>query len=285
MRVNTVLKTSFFVAVLLASLSLANPANANLTVTPETFEITSLSNQVIVNNLKITNNFKSEKIVNISVADISAEGEESEVSVTNNPKYALSPLITVSPKTLTIPAGSARFVEYVLTIPPNVPSGAKLGAVIASSDGKDLASLILVNIPSGQIAPPELISFGAKDIFNFESPKFMTRVKNSTNAYFKFAGEVSISTLFGQEIAKVNLDPKVILPEATRRAEVTWSIDKPFGIYRAEFRGVSDKNEQEVTATSYFVGLAAPPAAPVVASIIIIAGLYLYRKIKRRLSV
>lgn len=104
---------------------------------------------------------------------------------------------------------------------------------------------------------------------------------NQGNVHVKPSGMLLIKNIFGRTVAEIPVAEWTVLPEASRRTEVSWDPSLPFGRYTAEARiNFGDDSKEQITSTSFWVF----PLKVLVPLIVFLAGLGVltYLWIRRR---
>lgn len=228
---------------------------SSVQVSPETIEILARPGDSVPNFIKYTNLSNESVEVTIGVSDLTPSGEDSGVTVTNSPKYALTPYLTLQSRKLTVPPDSSRSVEFVISIPGEEKPRGLVGGVTFSTPGQpELATLILLSIAGYTYQPPTLLSFTANNTFTPGSASFTALVSNPNRSFLKTAGQIKIYDLLNREVAVLDIPPHNILPESVRKINMTWEKRGLTGVYRAELTSVNDKTRDKLVSQAYIVG-------------------------------
>lgn len=232
---------------------------ASVEVDPETIEILLRPGDSSPNFIKYTNLSKDSVEVSAEVRDLVAVGEDADVTTTNDPKYALTPFITIQSKKFTVPPGRSQSVEFVLTVPAGTKSGGYLGGIALTTPGQpELGSLILLNVSGYSYKSPELLTFASENLFTPGPANFTARVKNTNDNFLKVAGQIKIYDPLNRELAVLEIPPHNLLPGATRKINMSWDRAGLTGLYRAELTLNNDKTRDKLVSQSFIVGTAEP---------------------------
>ena len=138
--------------------------------------------------------------------------------------WSLRPFTTL-PKTVTIPAGATKTVNYTITIPKTMGAGSYYSAILYQAGGANGGNVALnasgvtlafVSVPGQVKESMTLQKFGAynsKDngatgsfvfVDMLEQPRMVAyALKNSGNVFESPAGNITIKDMFGHQIANV----------------------------------------------------------------------------------
>lgn len=268
----------------LAATTSKTPNNAfgeALEIAPPVVTLTADSGQTITTQIQIRSASGARLLVTSAVNDFTAAGEDGTPKVlldsdeTESNPYSLktwvAPLqdmilepkqikaltVTIHVPARTAPGGYYGVIRFTATPPELKDTGVSLSA--------SLGSLIFLRINGQAKEGLELqdftVSGGGHTGSLFESAplEFAQRLKNTGNTNLQPAGQVSITDMFGQKIANVNvnLPPRYILPQTTRK--FTEPLDSAvigdkflFGQYTATLKLTYGDNKQEVAGTITF---------------------------------
>lgn len=166
----------------------------------------------------------------------------------------------------TIAPKNSRTFSFKIRVPANAEPGGHFGSIVFKTtlaDASDqtgavvqqeIGSLILVKIAGDIREAAEIASFETdKNIYNNQSVEFVTRIKNNGNVHVKPQGKITISNLFGRELAVVPLEERNVLPDAVRRLSNSWQTPAfAFGRYRADLTAVYGGSNEILNATTTF---------------------------------
>ena len=144
--------------------------------------------------------------------------------------------IVVMKDSAVIPARGESKVNVVVNIPTNAEPGGHYGVIWAgesSPDGGGTVSitgnvglLVLVNVSGDVTEGATVEEFNFLDKFQSRLPvEFFSRIKNEGSVYFKPRGDVVIKGIFGNEVSRIDANPKQsnVLPDSIRRIdEIMW---------------------------------------------------------------
>jgi hypothetical protein len=247
LRQTTKLKLIALLAVVIfASVALAvraqNQQVLPLTVIPPKQEVLINPGERFSTSVKFLNQGDSPVTGALSVLDFIVEDDKGTPVFLDNPKvvgtteipakYSAAKWITVPQNSLTIEGKGNVSVPITISVPASAAPGGRYAAVLFQPAG----SLTLGNPESAQETPIAIrlasliyirvagaISESAS-VTKFEGPTFLeygpttitTQILNQGNYHISPQGAVSLKNIFGQVVAKSNLDAKNIFPGTSR---------------------------------------------------------------------
>lgn len=217
-----------------------------MSISPPTFELTLRKGETATNVIKFENINNFPLSIGVSVRNFTAQGEEGAVNLTTEENsFSLASWVSVSPKTVTIPANSRAVFSFIIKVPNNAEPGGHFGSIIfATAPPKDvqqtsaavaqeIGALILLKIPGITKLSYDIASFSPEKTIFWSNPlSFIVRVRNNGSVHVKPSGRIILTNMFGQK--KIQEVPaKNVLPDAVRRIEVSVSPQLLFGYYTA----------------------------------------------------
>lgn len=237
----------------------------SLSVSPPTFEINANPGDVIENSIRAENLTEEPLSITLEKRNFIAIGEEGSVNLTEDEdRFSLSSWIEVLPQKYLIPPKSSYIFKYKVSIPKDAEPGGHFGSIVFKSDGvmptgtgaavsQEIGTLVLVKVAGEIKEKGRLLSFEPiKKFWEYGPISFESRIKNEGNIHLKPYGVVNIKNIFGKKVATVNIDPKNILPDATRKSATVWDKKYLFGRYVAIINLSYGQPSQFLTATTHF---------------------------------
>ncbi len=252
-----------------------------LEIAPPVINLRADPGQTITTKINLRGVSSQTLLVTGEVNDFVAAGEDgtpkllldSEEEVSN--PYSLKTWVKPLPE-LTLNPKQVKEMSVTITVPANAAPGGYYGVVrftgtppelkgTGVSLSASLGSLLFIRV-SGQAQEGMQVEqfYAANDntqswLFESTPIKFVERLKNTGNTHLQPAGQVTVTDMFGQKVAtlNVNLPPRNVLPASIRRFEQPMDSsvigDKMlFGRYTADLRVAYGDNHQEVTASLTF---------------------------------
>ncbi len=233
-----------FVVAFIGSCVLASSANA-LTVSPAVIDYDADPGKTISGKIKIFNDSGATFTYDVTTQRFQAGGETGEPEIitegTDNVVNDLKDWINFNgEKRVTLDAGQSKEFTYEITVPQNAePGGHYAVAFFTHSSGIEgesglglgakLGVLFLVNVSGDINESSSFLNFTTKKSFISHLPaEFVLRIKNEGTVHFRPKGNITITNIFGNEVAKIpaNTNKNAILPNSIRRLDSWWIKDK-----------------------------------------------------------
>lgn len=255
-----------FYLVLSTIVSAQSPApsspSTGLAVTPPTFEINGNPGDTIKNTVKLENMHPYAVEIAVDRRNFTAVGEEGAVGLTEeDTSFSLASWIEVTPTSVTIPPKTAQYFTFNIKVPLNAEPGGHFGSLIfrtiptekldgsGASLAQEIGSLVLLRIAGETVEQANIESFNTtKSIFEQGPVNFEIRLKNQGNVHTKPSGTIVITNMLGSQVASITVEPKNVLPGATRKLDAVWDTKWRLGRYSATYTAVlSDQTTRSAT--------------------------------------
>ena len=288
-----------FYWVLSTLVSAQSPASSTpstgLAVTPPTFEINGNPGENIKNTVKLENMHPYPVEIAVDLRNFTAIGEEGAVGLTEEEtSFSLASWIEVTPKTITLAPKTSQYFTFNIKVPLNAEPGGHFGSLIfrtipteklegsGASLAQEIGSLVLLRIAGETIEQANIESFTtSKSIFEKGPVNFEVRIKNLGNVHTKPTGTIVITNALGKQVDSVSVEPKNVLPGATRKLEATWDTTWRIGRYSATYTAVlSDKTTRSQTTTFTIL----PYRALALALVVVVILVLVLKKYQKRLT-
>lgn len=274
-----------------------NPSSPStgLAVTPPTFEVSGNQGDIIKNTVKLENMHPYPVEIAVDRRNFTAIGEDGAVGLTEEEtSFSLASWIEVSPSSITLPAKSTQIFNFTIKVPLHAEPGGHFGSLIfrtipteklegsGASLAQEIGSLILLRIAGETVELSTIESFIAQQNIYEKGPvSFEARLKNLGNVHTKVNSTITITNLLGTQVASIPVQPKNILPGATRKLDATWDTTWGFGRYTATLTAVmSDSSTRSATTTFTII----PYRLLIVIFLILLIISFLLKKYQKRLS-
>lgn len=271
-------------------ISIAYPVNAQapnnsesgqaLEIAPPVISLFADPGETINTKINLGNISNSELIVVSQVNDFVAAGEDGTPKVLTEDgqeKSVYSIIEWVEPlDNLLLTNKEKKDLPVVINVPANASPGGYYGVVrftatppelkdTGVSLSASLGALIFIRVNGAVNEQLSLEEFAVKKdnkpITLLESTpiEFSVRVKNTGNIYEQPTGQISITDMFGNKVAtvNVNLEQRIVLPDSIR--EYTATLDSGvignkqlFGSYKAELKLIYGEDKQTITSETSF---------------------------------
>jgi hypothetical protein len=285
----------FTAALLLwGSITIAQQDSIQLAISPQVLDTSANRGDVIVNQFRLTNGSDEEITINAIPKNFTPQGEDGAIDLTtDDTSYSLAKWISVEPSQVKIAANKTQDFKVTISVPANAEPGSRFGSVVFATTPPDsqgsgavvsqeIAPVILVTVAGDLVESAEIVDFySTKTVWSNEPEAiFEARIKNNGNVHFKPTGVVEIKDMFGNNVAKVSLEDKNVLPDSIRKIDAKWPIEGfKMGKYDAELTIVYGNNDEIVKSKTTFYIIPYQIILPVVAILsLMIFVLVKYRK-------
>jgi len=223
-----------------------------LAISPLTFELSANPGDSLENKIKVSNPSESTISIKMEVEDFTATGEMGYVVVeeTENETYSLKKWVRTTPEEFTLKPGEQKFVTFIIDVPENAEPGGKYGSVLAAITGvvgpegsgvavaQKVGALVLLSV-SGEIKEEiKVKEFFAPCFSEYGPIPFTLRFENTGTVHGRPRGLVSVTNIFGKQVANIEFPQKNVLPGAIRKVETSWNQNWLWGIkYQATLVG------------------------------------------------
>ena len=262
-----------------ASPAAAPGSGQALEIAPPVLNITADPGQTVTSQISLRDISSGKLVVKGQVNDFMAAGEDGtpKILLEENDQNPYSLKAWVSPlQQLTLEPRQIKNLPIVIKVPANASPGSYYGVVRFTATAPELqdtgvslsaslGALVFLRVNGAAKEGVEVVSFtmnnGGKPATLFESTpvKFVERLKNTGNVHEQPAGQITISDMFGNKIANVNINlpPRSILPQSIRKFEQPLDSevigDKVlFGRYTAKLLVTYGSNKQTVASSITF---------------------------------
>jgi hypothetical protein len=247
-----------------------SPNAITISISPPVFELSANPGERIRNNIRVTNLSETPQEIFVDKRNFTALGEEGGVDLTeDDTSYSLSKWIGVNKERVTIPAKKAETFQFTISVPANAEPGGHFGSLVfktqakelpegqaGASVGQEVGALLLVKVAGDIHEQVGVASFGAQSGLYDRGPvTFETRTENTGNVHLKPRGTITITNMFGGEVATLQLDERNVLPDAIRKVDTEWNDSSlRFGRYTATLSLVYGSEGTIVnSSTSFFI--------------------------------
>jgi hypothetical protein len=279
-----------------------------LEIAPPVIYLTANPGQTLKTQVFLRDISSGDLIVTGEANDFTASGEDGTPKIIlnndNNPNpYSLKNWIA-APASLRLVPREVKTMAITINVPANGSPGGHYGIIRFTATppslknsgvslSTSLGALILLTV-NGKVNEnlniKELsVNKGGKTGSLFQSGplNFVTRLENTGNVHEQPTGQITVTNMFGKNLATVNINlpPRNILPASTRK--FTSALDssvignkKLFGRYTAKLKVTYGQDKKVVTSTTTFWVIPYKLIAGLI--IALIAGFFLLRYALRR---
>lgn len=287
----------FFLAIFLAPILGSVQTVKAVTLSPLTFELFANPGEIVSNVIRVSNEDPNPVNVVIEVQDFAPVGEEGQVTLQQGDDsytYSLASWVTVTPKVITIPGHDSRPVEFTINIPPNAEPGGHYSSVLASisavpTEGavtiaQKVGSLLLLNVAGDVVEQLHIAEFSAPSLSEYGPVEIVARFENDGTVHLKPRGFILIKNIFGQEVEKIELPQKNVLPRSIRRVETAWGERIMFGRYEATLTAIYGSTNQPLSSVTSFWVIPWKIATAIAIGLIILLALLIKGRKRIRLA-
>lgn len=270
------------------------PDRIQLAISPQVLDTQVNKGDSISNEFRLTNGSDEAITIVATPKNFNPQGEDGAIDLTtDDTTYSLAKWITVQPQTVIIPAKSTQSFDVDINVPGNAEPGSRFGSVVfattppesdsaAAVVSQEIAPVILVTVAGDLVESAEVVDFyPTKSVWSNENEIILqSRIKNNGNVHFKPTGSVVIKDVFGNEVTKISLEDKNVLPDSIRKIDAKWN--QPgfrIGKYTADLTVVYGDNDQIVKSSTTFYIFPYQVILPIVIAIgLILFVIVRYRK-------
>ena len=220
-------------------------AAEGLTLSPPSFEMTLKPGEETAYTIRVTNPTKNLIELYPSAGNFTASGDDGQpkyeigtTAIENTSSFSIASWISFyTPKVALLPEQVVEF-KFRIKVPEDAEPGGHYGIVFLGTkppEDKDqksqvalssmVGSLLLVRIPGDVREETSIEEFSAPWFFFTPPVDFNIFLRNTGNIHVRPQGEVSITDWRGQDIDRLDINPKKgsILPESRRKFDVSWT--------------------------------------------------------------
>ena len=235
--------------------------SSRITVSPLNFELTANPGDTVTNTVRISNPGSSVITIRMEVEDFTVVGETGRVVVepAETETYSLAGWVEVLPDLFTLQPGEQQAVEFSIKVPFNAEPGGHYGSILASTiavtgEGftgaaiaQKVGSLVLLSVSGDVIEELNVKEFTAPGFLEFGPIPFVIRFENEGTIHVRPRGFVTITNWRGKKVVDLEFPQKNVLPDSTRRIEVTWDTKWLLGKYTATIVGSYGSSNNPIT--------------------------------------
>lgn len=274
--------TAFSTVLVPATVDAATPSRGGgqaLEIAPPVVTLTADPGQRVTAEISLRDVSSGSLRVTNEINDFTAAGEDGTPKILLNSDeqtpYSLKSWIApIAP--LTLKSREIKKIAVTIRVPANASPGGYYGVIRFTGTAPDLegngvslsaslGALVLLRVNGAAVEKLSSTEFFAEQngkkasLFESVPIKFVQRIKNEGNVFEQPAGLVTITDMFGKNVATlgVNQPPRNILPGTIRRFEVP--LDSSvignkmlFGRYKADLSLTYGTNKQKITDSFTF---------------------------------
>ena len=223
-------------------------------VGPGRTEIELSPGETVIQEISITNRISDNRIFKLEVEDITGTSDASEaVKLSGNERgpYSIWDYISFPEDQFSLTLGERARIPVTISIPSNAEPGGYYGSVLVSTVQADennnplaarqpvvarIGSLFFLRVKGDTVISGETVEISAlaDNTWYEEGPIDLGILyENNGSVHVNPYGELSITSMFGEEVGYVELEPWFVLPGSLRLREVSWDREFLLGRYTA----------------------------------------------------
>lgn len=224
--------TSALCLAIICTLSLHSMAQANnITVTPplQSVELTP-DQEVYQGSISYTNNYDQDITLTASGRDfgnLEEGGGLFFLGTNDQSQYKLTPWLTITPSSITIPAKQQQTITYTITNNQDLSPGGHYAAILAtlSSDNDEtiainqsLSTLLFVNKQGGHVYKVEVDELQPQTAWWGQVEGATLNIKNNGNTHLTPRGKLELKDPLGNSIGQtiINNQSAILLPNSSQ---------------------------------------------------------------------
>lgn len=219
----------------------ADEGASGFTISPPVFELRSNPGEQLTEVVSIYNNGPIDLNLVTSMENLQPIGEAGQVQVIQDQEGlpSLKDWLTVKENSFTVKKGETKNVNFTVNVPANADPGGHFATVLFGTIGsptknatgalvvQKVGTLVLLTVAGDAKTSADIVEFTApKAVWHSGAVNLNLRVKNSGSVHVRPRGFLTLTNVFGRQVAQVELDGKNILPGGTRVIPVAISLPK-----------------------------------------------------------
>ncbi len=248
-------------AILFLAAGFTMAQSRRIAVTPLNFEMTVERGEAKSDYITVLNpSYEDGVEVEMTIEDMFPEGEEGRVILSSPEEdldiMAISRWITFEPREFSLEPREQKNVRFTVDVPENANPGGHYAGLIAGSGEAEIegtgvtltqriASLVLLTVPGEMVEDLSTVDLStSQNYYEYGPVTFSSRFRNEGTVHLRPEATITVEDLFGREVAEIPVEPRNVLPDATRRVDSKWDENRLWGIrYTATLNGVYGMDE------------------------------------------
>lgn len=238
-------------------------AQVSLGLSPLIFELTGNPNDIIENQIKVSNPSSQIVSINMTVEDIAPTGEIGLIVVEpgETETYSIAKWTKTEPEEFTLNPGEEKRVKFTISVPHNAEPGGHYGVVVAGSNqivggptGSAIAprvgAIVLMTVPGAMKEYLTIKDLTAPKYSEHGPINFSIRFENKGTVHVKPRALITITDFLGKKVTDVHITEMNVLPNAIRKFQASWNQKWLFGgRYTATLTGIYGASNIPLTPT------------------------------------
>jgi len=242
----------------------AQDSNRGFTVSPLVFELSANPGDKLTQTLKVDNITNEPMNIAADLRNFVARGEEGQPGLTTeDTSFSLASWMEVTPAEGVIPAKGSQTFKLTISAPLNAEPGGHFGSVVfktkpSTGEGniavvQEIGALVLLKVAGEVKESANIESFSVKPGFSENGPfNFELRLKNSGNVHYKPIINITVTNMFGKEVARLQVDGRNVLPDSIRKFTAQFEKKWLWGRHTATATVVYGSTNQVLVAQTKF---------------------------------
>lgn len=161
------------------------------------------------------------------------------------------------PESFIFQKDESKSITYTIAAPEDAEPGGHFGVAFFKATrmgpqeglkvGTRVGMLIFVTVPGQFLQKGQILDFSGPGFVQKGPVNFKIKFENTGTVHFEPKGEITITNIFGKEVAKVPVKGQIVLPTGIRDLKVIWPAGFLLGKYKAN-ASIVDGEGNELTA-------------------------------------
>jgi len=190
--------------------------------------------------------------------------------------------------------GAVRKMNFTITVPLDAEPGGHYGILFFKATAADeesgqlkvgtrLGVLVFITVPGDFVQSGKILGFSGPSFVQKGPLSFNINFENTGTVHFEPEGIVTVTNIFGKEIAELTTKRSVVLPTSQREIAVNWPTKRLFfGIYKAQAEIRDGEGNVLTTDVHRFIGF---PIGYILGLFVILSVLYFgFRSVRKRVN-
>lgn len=261
--------------------------SSGIAISPLTFEISVNPGDEITNAVRLFNPGTGSLTITLQPEDFAASGETGQAIIekAETTGYSIANWLTLDTTEVTLGPNEVGVANFTIHVPANAEPGGHYGAITAeahagavaggsgSAIAQKIAALLLVSVAGNVQEKLSLAGFNGPSsaVLNAGAITLTSRFENSGTVHLKPRGFVTVTDMFGKQVAQVALDQRNVLPGTKRVIETTWQPEGfTIGKMRAQLSAIYGSSNEPIAASVEFWVIPMNVVGPTLAALLVV---------------
>lgn len=274
----------------------AQQQGAGIKLIPATIEDGAQPGETVEERVTVTNISDEEKVFYLYTREIKGV-QESGAPIFTEPGaevtgFEITEWITLAETELVLSPGQVIDVPVTIAVPDDASPGSHFGGIFVSVEpprlreigagvGYEVASIVSIRVAGDVIDDARIRSLSTdRFVYGEKDVEFLARVENQGNILIRPRGPMTITNMYGQEVAAITVNDSLagVFPNTTRDFTIEWNDESlGFGKYEAVLALVyeGDRGQNTIDATVSFWVLPTNIIVPILIGVLVL-GVLIY---------